>query len=127
MQDPPTGHIYISYAHADQAYARKLADSLRERGFEAWMDEDLELGDRWMRVIEQAVRDSAALVVVMTPDSRDSEWVEAEILLARREGIPIFPLLLRGDVFFLFLTTQLTDVTNGQLPPEEFYERLGRG
>ena len=75
-----TGHIFISYEHKDQPYTRKLRDSLRQRGFEVWMDEHLESGDRWLRTIEQAVRDSAAVVVVMTPEARDSEWVEAEIL-----------------------------------------------
>ncbi len=118
--------VFISYAHEDQAYTRKLRDSLRQRGFEVWMDEHLESGDRWLRTIEQAVRDSAVLVVVMTPESRDSEWVEREILLAESESKPIFPLLLRGTVFFLLVTKQYTDVTNGRLPPDDFYERLER-
>jgi formylglycine-generating enzyme required for sulfatase activity len=119
-------HVYISYAHKDQTYARKLRDSLRQRGLEVWMDEHLKSGDRWLRTIEQAVRDSAAFVVVMTPESRDSKWVEREILLAESEGKPIFPLLLRGRVFFLLINTIWDDVTNGRLPPDDFYERLER-
>jgi hypothetical protein len=62
----------------------------------------------------------------MTPDSEESEWVEREILLAQREGKPIFPLLLRGQENPLLITTQYADVTDGQLPPDGFYRRLGR-
>jgi formylglycine-generating enzyme required for sulfatase activity len=126
MDSQPTGHVFISYEHEDQAYTRKLRDSLRQRGFEVWMDEHLESGDRWLRTIEQAVRDSAAVVVVMTPEAKDSEWVEAEILLAQDEGKPIFPLLLRGGVFFSLVTKQYTHVTGGRMPPDDFYERLER-
>jgi formylglycine-generating enzyme required for sulfatase activity len=121
-----TGHIFISYERNDQAYTRKLRDSLRQRGFDVWVDERIDSGDRWLRTIERAVRDSAAVVVVMTPEARDSEWVEAEILLAQDEGKPIFPLLLRGKVFFSLVTKQYTNVTDGQMPPDDFYERLER-
>jgi formylglycine-generating enzyme required for sulfatase activity len=60
----------------------------------------------------------------MTPDSEESEWVEREILLAQREGKPIFPLLLSGQENPLLITTHYVDVTDGRLPPGEFYERL---
>jgi formylglycine-generating enzyme required for sulfatase activity len=118
--------VFISYARKDKGYTRKLADSLRKRGFEVWMNDHLESGDRRLRTIEQAVRDSAAVVVVMTPESRDSKWVEREILPAESEGKPIFPLLLRGRAFFLFMNKGYDDVTKGRMPPADFYERLER-
>ena len=34
-------HIFISYSRRDAAYARKLADSLLERGFDVWFDEQI--------------------------------------------------------------------------------------
>ncbi len=126
MDSQSTGHVFISYDRENQTYTQKLADSLRQRGFDVWMDARLESGDRWLRTIEQTVRDSAAVVVVMTPESRDSEWVEREILLAQSESKPIFPLLLRGGVFFLLINTRWDDVTNGRLPPDDFYDRLER-
>jgi alpha-glucoside transport system substrate-binding protein len=126
MQTTPTGHVFISYSHEDQSYARKLANDLHKRGFETWMDKRIESGDRWWATIDQAIQDSAAFVVVMTPESEATEWVEREILLAQREEKPIFPLLLRGGGFSLLVTTQYEDVTDGRMPPDDFYERLER-
>jgi nucleotide-binding universal stress UspA family protein len=125
---PPTtsGHVFISYAREDQAYARDLAADLRTHGFEPWMDDRIDFGDRWWQTIVQAVRASAAAIVVMTPEAEESEWVEREILLAQREGKPLFPLLLRGEGFPLFITAQYADVTRGRMPPDSFYERLAR-
>lgn len=31
-------HIFISYSHKDSEYAHKLADALKEAGFEVWID-----------------------------------------------------------------------------------------
>jgi formylglycine-generating enzyme required for sulfatase activity len=119
-------HVFISYDRDDQPYARGLASSLRERGFEIWMDDRIDFGDRWWREIVKAVRASAAFVVVMTPDSEESEWVEREILLAQDERKPIFPVLLRGKVNPLLISRQYADVTDGRMPPDGFYRRLGR-
>jgi formylglycine-generating enzyme required for sulfatase activity len=38
----------------------------------------------------------------------------------------IFPLLLRGHRFPLLINVQYANVTDGQMPPEDFYRRLGR-
>jgi len=121
-----TGHVFISYAREDQAYARELAADLRSRGFGVWMDDRIDFGDRWWQTIVQAVGASAAIIVVMTPAAEVSEWVEKEILLARREKKPTFPLLLRGQGLALLITVQYADVTHGRMPPDSFYERLAR-
>ncbi len=127
MDSQPTlSHVFISYAREDQPYTRKLAEGLRQRGFEVWMDDRIDFGDRWWQTIVQAIRASAAIVVVMTPDSEQSEWVEREILLAQHERKPIFPLLLRGHGIPLLVTTHYANVTGGWMPPDDFYERLER-
>lgn len=119
-------YIFVSYSRKDQAYARDLASELRKQNFEVWLDEHIDYGERWWRTIVRAIRASAALIVVMTPDSEQSEWVEREILLAQDEQKPIFPLLLRGKVNPLLISKQYANVTQGQMPPRDFYERLGR-
>jgi formylglycine-generating enzyme required for sulfatase activity len=119
-------HIFISYAREDQSYARELRDELTRRGFEVWLDDRIDAGDRWWQTIVEAIRASAALVVVMTPEAEDSEWVEREILLALDEKKPVFPLLLRGKRFPIFISTQYTDVSGDRLPPDWFYQGLAR-
>jgi hypothetical protein len=121
-----TGHVFISYAREDQTYARKLADSLRKRGLETWMDDRIDPAQRWWSTIVQALRDCIAFVVVMTPDAGESIWVSKEIHLALEERKPLFPLLLRGQRFPICVDLQCADVTSGRMPPDEFYERLER-
>ena len=89
-------YVFISYSREDNTYARKLAETLGEQGFEVFIDDRIDYGDRWWRTIVEAIRSCSAFLVIMTPESENSEWVEREILLARREEKPIYPLLLRG-------------------------------
>lgn len=117
-------HVFISYSHHDIAYARALVKSLNQQGFQTWIDEHINPGERWFREITQAIMECAAIIVIMTPEAEKSEWVEREILLAKREKKPIFPLLLRGREFSLLITSQFVDATDDSLPPSTFYEEL---
>lgn len=119
-------HVFISYGRKDQAYARELENELRGRGFEVWIDDRIDYGDRWWRTIVRAIRTSAAFILVMTPDSEESEWVEREVMLTLDEDKPLFPLLLRGNKNPLIGNRHYADVTGGQMPPRDFYDRLGR-
>ena len=121
-----TGCVFISYERTDRAYARQLAGALRERDCTPWLDDRIDLGERWWRTIVRAVRACAAFAVVMTPEAERSDWVEREVLLAQREGKPILPLLLRGREFPLLINVQYVDVTDGGMPPRMFYARLDR-
>ncbi|MCB9457515.1 MAG: SUMF1/EgtB/PvdO family nonheme iron enzyme [Anaerolineaceae bacterium] len=117
-------HIFISYSRKNQRYVRGLAEDIRQRGFDVWLDDRIDYGDRWWRTIVKAIEDCAAFVVVMSPDAEKSEWVEREVLLAQREGKPIFPVLLEGKEFALLITTQFVNVTGGKLPADDFYDRI---
>jgi len=119
-------HVFISYSRKDQDYVHKLEDELRKRGFDSWVDARIGSGERWWRTIVQQIRSCAAFVVVMTPDSEQSDWVEKEVMLALEEGKPVFPLLLRGRRFPILVDRQYVTVSGGRLPPRRFYERLGR-
>ncbi len=116
--------IFISYSHADSDYVQKLVKALEKRGFQTWYDERIDYGDRWFQAIGKAIRHSAAVIVVMTPTAEESEWVEREILIAQRNNKPIFPLLLKGDVLDLLITTQYADVQGSIMPPDDFYDRI---
>ena len=119
-------HIFISYSRKNQAYARALAEDLREHGFDVWIDDRIDIGDRWFAVIVRAIETSGALVVVMTPDSEQSEWVQREILIAQRDHRPIFPILLEGREFGVLIDLQYQDArAQGQMPDAGFYQRLG--
>lgn len=116
--------IFISYSREDRSYIQKLADKLDKEGFTVFVDDRIGVGDSWWKTIDRAIRSSKALVVVMTPDSQDSSWVEKEIMLAQKIGKPIYPLLLKGEEFSILIDSQYVDVTGARLPPKNFYVRL---
>jgi formylglycine-generating enzyme required for sulfatase activity len=123
-------HIFISYSHKDSDYAHRLAEELGQKGFSVWIDDRIDYGTQWPRVIQEHLDDCSAFVVIMTPRSYQSNWVQNELNRAMAKGKSIFPLLLEGDDTWLSVqATQYVDVRDSGLPPERFYrelaERLG--
>lgn len=117
-------HIFISYSHQDREFARKLVEELRKKNFNVWIDENIQPGDRWTKEVVNALISSAAIIVIMTIEAEQSEWVEREILLAHKYQKPIFPLLLHGKVFPLLIDRQYETVEHGKLPSDKFFNRL---
>lgn len=90
-------HIFVSYSHDDGDFVEKLKEKLDEAGFATWMDEEkLRIGENWREQIDQAIRDSLALIVVMTPDAKDSEYVTYEWAFAWGIHIKVLPLKLKS-------------------------------
>lgn len=119
-------HIFISYSHAepDRSYTLKLVDELRRRGFAVWYDEQIPNSSRWAQIIEGKTRECAAFIVIMTPRSKESEWVENECDLARELKKPRFPIVLEGEVWFGFRHLQAHIVSNSSLPSQKFFDDL---
>jgi hypothetical protein len=66
----------------------------------------------------------AVFVVVMSPRSEDSHWVQCELSLALELKKPIFPLLLEGRRWLSVAAIQTVNVVGGQLPPARFFYTL---
>ena len=99
-----TGHHFISYSGVDaREFAFKLHDAL-EAGpphVPAWLDRrDITPGRDWDTEIEEAIRDCASLLFVMSEDSvEDRSVCKLEWTRALRYKKPIVPLLYhRGAV-----------------------------
>ncbi len=87
-------HIFISYSKQNIDFARHLRSLLQAEGFAVWMDESrLVPSEKWWPTIEQNILTCTAFIIIMSPESRASIWVEREILLAEEEKKPIFPVL----------------------------------
>lgn len=91
--------VFISYAHEDRAFALRLAKDLREAKVPMWMDNRIGPGDYFSRRIEKALKASDTLLLVVSPDSRDSRYVDKELHFADKLWIPIVPVVCRdyGD------------------------------
>ncbi|MDD4651794.1 MAG: HEAT repeat domain-containing protein [Methanothrix sp.] len=91
-----TGQIFISYCHNDGDFAENLASKLKDNGLKFWMDETgLEGGDEWREEIDRSIRKSSALVLVVTPESKDSFYVTYEWIFALGAGLKVVPLKLK--------------------------------
>jgi hypothetical protein len=77
----------VSYSRTDQDFALKLVHDLRQRlggGEETvWLDmQQLQGGQTFAQVIEEEIRDRPVFIVVVSPDSMTSRFVQFEIGLA---------------------------------------------
>ena len=72
--------VFISHAYSDEQLAQKVAAILQEAGLEVWdaMREILP-GDNWAQHVSNALQESEAMVVLLTPDAVRSEWVRREM------------------------------------------------
>jgi hypothetical protein len=84
--------IFLSYSRKNTEYASRLQQELRNEDLHAWRDEtNIPGGSEWASVIEAAIDRMDALVVLVTPESAASEWVEKECTAFLRNGKPVIP------------------------------------
>ena len=72
--------VFISYAQSDERLAEKIAESLKQAGITI-RDYRKEIlpGELWSEKASQALRDSDAMVVLLTPEAARSKQVRSEI------------------------------------------------
>jgi hypothetical protein len=113
--------IFISYSRKDQDYVNKLVEALRKQELPWWLDNKIDYGDQWTREIEENLKKCQVFLLVMSPSSKESDWVQRELTFAQDLKKPIFPLLLAGERWFQVINIQMTDVQGGKLPPDIFF------
>ena len=125
FQDRPT--IFISHSHDDGDFAELLKIKLESNRFRAWVDIDrLKIGEVWRDKIDEGIKESVALIVIMTEKARASEYVTYEWAFALGSGITVFPLKLRETPFHPRLDSlQYLDFTNREARPwQKLFDRL---
>lgn len=108
MQDQA---IFISYSRSDSDFAMKLANDLREAGINVWLDQlDINTGERWDRSIQSALRECPRLLIILSPDSMNSDSVMDEVSYALQEEKQMIPILFREcDIDFRLRRLQHID------------------
>lgn len=123
--------VFLSYSREDQPTARRFAAALELEGFSVWWDDALNPGETFDQVTEQALRESAAVIVLWTPRSVSSRWVRSEATQADRLG-KLVPVTMeaceRPILFELSHTADLTgwDGDSQDVRWRGFVERLRR-
>jgi hypothetical protein len=109
---------FISYSHSDEAIAAKLHKAIETYRFPATLRDvsgadvaggrigrvfrdraDLAAADSLSDAIREALADSGALIVLCSPEARESRWVDAEIRLFRElhQAAPVLAAVVRGE------------------------------
>jgi hypothetical protein len=88
--------VFISYSRQTRFEAATLAQELSRVGCRCWIDfEGIAGGDVWRRSIEQGLQKTWLMVVVLTPESVQSQWVLYEVHSAIRFGHTVIPIMFR--------------------------------
>lgn len=99
MGSTKTMQVFLSYAEADRQLAGELAKRLENEGYEVWFADDrLYPGDNWSLAIGKALKESDAMVVLLSPDSVRLESVRREIeyaLSSQKYKGRLIPVLVR--------------------------------
>lgn len=91
-------HIFLSYSRRDADMMRRLRADLTSVRMPVWTDERIEPGTpAWFREVEAAIDRAFCIVVLLSPDAKQSEWVGREIEYAQILKKTILPVLVRGE------------------------------
>ena len=75
--------LFISYSHADAAFVDRLEVALNEKGIRFWRDIHHATSGRLERQIEQAIRHNPTVLLILSKNSVESDWVQHEVRKAR--------------------------------------------
>jgi hypothetical protein len=93
MESGKQPQVFISYAREDEGTARKLYADLQRAGVRPWMDkENLLPGQHWKTAIQQAIRQSDYVIVLLSSRSVSKRaYVQKEVraALEELENIPV--------------------------------------
>ena len=122
-------HIFLSYSRTDTDMMQRIKKSLVLAGFQVWTDEGIKPGTpSWTNSITTAIKLSACVVCLVSPDAAESSWVDREITYAEMLEKPIFPVLIRGTradaIIFRLVNIQDIDISQDYSKIDQLIERL---
>lgn len=114
--------IFLSHNREDKEFVRQLAQDLHRAGITAWLDEaEIKPGDSIIDKIEEGLKGSKYLAVILSPTSVNSSWVKRELRTILHQQITlnnkvVIPLLYKHCEIPQFLIDILyidfTDINN---------------
>lgn len=91
----PKPRVFLSHSTKDLWIAERLKEKLEEAGAEVWLDAfDLPGGRNVKKEIREGIRSSTECLILLSPASRQSDWVKHEGGIADAYGKPIALVLL---------------------------------
>ena len=121
-------HVFVSYAPVDHDFATYLFRQLNEAGISEVVDcEDARAWDNWHEETDRAIEEACALIVVMSPQARGSEYVTYEWAYALGIRKLVVAIVLEPTGLHPRLETiPVFDFTNGDPPWDDLIQTLQR-
>jgi hypothetical protein len=103
--------IFISYSRDDRPFVKRLSGDLRRFGLDTWVDiENIKPGLRWDTELDRAIKESDALIFVLSQNMVASRWVLAELQHFASAGKKkIFPVVIE-DIDSSHVPTAISDI-----------------
>ena len=89
--------LFLSYARADEASARRISAALQHAGYTVWWDALIEGGAAFGQSIAKALESADVVLVLWSKTSIESDWVKDEAAQGR-ERHRLVPLSLDGTI-----------------------------
>jgi hypothetical protein len=107
-----TSRVYLSYARRDEQYPRDLSSALAVGGINSSLDLSVAPCSDFLAHLAAVLRESAAVVVILSSEAAGSHFVHAEIGQATALGKRIVPVMIddRSKYEFISLLTSVQAV-----------------
>ncbi|MCH7859399.1 MAG: toll/interleukin-1 receptor domain-containing protein [Candidatus Marinimicrobia bacterium] len=91
--------VFISYSSKDQTVANEIYQLLKENGIKPFLaPKDIDSARKGPQSIKEALRNSQEIAFLMSPNSRNSDWVLTEWGASWVLDKPVTPILLNCEV-----------------------------
>jgi len=91
-------YVFLSYSFKDIDRARRLRDALWFYGVKVWPSGTLTPGSPiWRAELNEQIAQASCVVVILTKDTPQSNWVAAALNRAADFNIPILPVVMDGE------------------------------
>ena len=129
--------IFVSYASPDREVAFRIVGFLEEQGIACWVaPRDVPPGVEYGQAIIEGIEQSRALVLILSDQSNDSQFVRKEVERAVSKTKPVLPVRIRevtpsGSLEFFISSAQWVDAWKSPmeqhlLPLVEAIKAMGR-
>ncbi len=119
-----SARIFLSHLATNKAETTQLKEQLEKYGISAFVaHEDIEPTKEWQTEIESALASMDALVALLAPGFKESNWCDQEVGVAIGRQLPIIPVKLGLDPYgFIgkYQAVQGAGKTSAQLAKEIF-------
>jgi hypothetical protein len=104
--------VFLSYSRDDSIFVDHLEKDLSIKGYTCWVDRsDILGGQNWARKIEEAIDSSTVFIVVLSPSSTKSRWVQLELSYALYLKKLVIPIIYKSGfkIMIEFVNLQTID------------------